>query len=74
MSLQSERLKAGYSQGKLADASGVNIRNIQQYEIGRRNINSASLEILCKLATTIGCTVFDLLEDEQLKEMLRKCT
>lgn len=74
MSLQTERLKAGYSQTKLAAASGVNLRNIQQYEIGARNINGASLETLCKLATTIGCTLFDLLEDEQLKDMLKKCT
>ena len=74
MSLQSARLKAGYSQHKLAAASGVNVRNIQQYEIGTRNIDGASLETLCKLATTIGCTLFDLLEDEQLKELLRKCT
>lgn len=74
MSLQTERLKAGFSQHKLAAASGVNVRNIQQYEIGARNINTAGLETLCKLAMTIGCTLFDLLEDERLKEMLRQCT
>ena len=74
MSLKDERVKAGFSQHKLAAASGVNVRNIQQYEIGARNINTAGLETLCKLATTIGCTLFDLLEDEQLKEMLRQCT
>lgn len=74
MSLKAEREKSGFSQHKLAAASGVNVRNIQQYEIGARNINTAGLETLCKLATTIGCTLFDLLEDEHLKEMLRQCT
>ena len=74
MSLQSERMKAGFSQRSLADASGVNIRNIQQYEIGARNINGSSLETLCKLASAIGCTLYDLLESEELKELLKQVT
>ena len=74
MSLQSARIKAGFSQRSLADASGVNIRNIQQYEIGARNINGASLDTLCKLASTIGCTLYEILESDELKELLKQVT
>lgn len=74
MSLKSARMKAGYSQRGLADASGVNIRSIQQYEIGARNINGASLESLCKLAGALGCTLYDLLESPELKELLKQVT
>lgn len=74
MSLQSERMKAGFSQRSLADASGVNIRNIQQYEIGKRNIDGASLDTLCRLASTIGCTIYDILENNELKELLKQVT
>lgn len=74
MSLQSMRLKAGFSQAKLAAASGVNIRNIQQYEQGSRRIDGASLETLCRLCEIMGCTLYDILESDDLKESLKKVT
>lgn len=72
MSLQSERQKAGYSQRTLAEASGVSKRVIEKYEQGERDINGAGLEILCKLATALGCTIFDILTNDDLKEQLRQ--
>lgn len=74
MGLQEERVKAGFTQASLAAAAGVNIRNIQQYEIGKRDVNGASLETLCKLATTIGCRISDIITDENIKSMLKDCT
>lgn len=72
--LQEQRLKAGFSQGKLAEASGVPKSIIQKYEIGYRDINGASLETLCKLATTIGCRISDIITDENIKKMLKECS
>ncbi|MBO5921739.1 MAG: helix-turn-helix transcriptional regulator [Bacteroidaceae bacterium] len=74
MSLQSERMKAGFSQQGLANASGVSIWNIRHYEQGTRNIDGAGLDVLCKLASVIGCTIYDLLESEELKELLKQVT
>lgn len=73
MGLQEERVKAGFSQGQLAKASGVNKGMIQKYEIGYRDINGASIETLCKLATTIGCRISDIITDENVKKMLKEC-
>ena len=71
MALQQARLRAGLSQSGLAKASGINLRTLQQYEQGSRSIDGASLETLCKLAAALGCTIFDILESEELKEMLK---
>ena len=74
MALQEERLKAGFSQKTLADASGVKKRLIQVYEIGQRDVNQASLDTLCKLAIAMGCKISDIITDEEVIEMLKKCT
>lgn len=74
MNIQIKRQSAGLSQRALADASGVNLRTIQKYEIGEREIDGASLETLCDLALAIGCQLEDILESEALKEKLRQVT
>jgi len=56
------REHAGLSQSELADKAGVNVRNIQMYEQRNNNINSASAEILKKIAAALKVRVDDLLE------------
>ncbi len=56
------RLNAGLSQSALADASGVPVRTIQQYEQRRKNINKAQAEYLIMLAGSLKCRPEDLLE------------
>ena len=56
------REAAGLSQSKLAEASGVNVRMIQYYEQGVKDINSAAAATVNKLAQALNCTVEDLLE------------
>lgn len=60
--LKDARKKAGLSQSKLSVASGVNVRMIQHYEQGVRDINHAQAVIVYKLAQALGVTVEDLLE------------
>lgn len=74
MNLQNQRLSAGLTQKKLSELSGVTLRVIQQYECGQRNVDGGGLEILCRLAIAIGCNLVDILESEDLKELVRKCT
>lgn len=73
MGLQEERIKAGFSQAKLAAVSGVNKGMIQKYEIGYRDINGASIETLCKLAVAMGCRISDIITNENVKKMLKEC-
>lgn len=72
MTLQDMRKKAKLSQSELAAVSGVKLRTIQQYENGQRSIDKAKLDILCTLALACQCSVYDLIEDEQLKIKLKK--
>lgn len=62
--LQELRKLAGYTQRQLAEKSGVNLRNIQQYEQRVKDINKASGEHLWALARVLGCRMEDLMEYE----------
>ena len=60
--LKLHRLKADLTQKELADASGVPLRTIQQYEQRQKNINKAQAEYLVMLARALCCDVEDILE------------
>lgn len=66
--LQTIRLERGLTQAQLAEASGVNLRILQQYESGKNNINNAAAIRLYKLSKVLGCSIEDLLEDEIRKD------
>lgn len=52
----------GLSQIELAEASGVSLRAIQQYEQRRKDIDKAQARSVLRLARVLGCTIEDLLE------------
>lgn len=60
--LKTLRTKLGMSQRELAEASGVPLRTIQQYEQRQKNINKAQGEYLVMLAQALCCEVPDLIE------------
>lgn len=62
MKLQERRKKMGLSQSKLAEASGINVRMIQHYEQGVKDINKAETITVYKLAQALECLVEDLIE------------
>lgn len=66
--LQAQRKKCGYSQKELAEKSGVNLRTLQQYELGTKEISKASAQTVAALANTLGCRVEDLIEHSALSE------
>ena len=59
------RESAGFSQSQLAKASDVNVRIIQDYEQGRRDINKAESFTVYKLSKALNCTMENLLEIEK---------
>lgn len=50
------------SQSQLAERSGVNLRTLQDYEQGRKDINKAQGLTLYKIAQALNTSVEDLLE------------
>ena len=60
--LKRMRIQAGLSQRELAEASGVPLRTIQQYEQRQKNINKAQVEYLLMLAQALCCKVEELVE------------
>lgn len=60
--LKTLRMELGMSQRELAEASGVPLRTIQQYEQRQKNINKAQGEYLIMLAQALCCEVPDLIE------------
>ena len=56
------RMQSGYSQSRLADASGIPVRTIQQYEQRQKNINKAQAEYLISLSSALHCKPSDLIE------------
>ena len=60
--LQMQRKRCGYSQKSLSEKSGVNIRTLQQYELGAKDIRKASAQTVLALANVLGCKVEDIME------------
>lgn len=65
--LEFRRQTKRMTQKTLSERSGVNIRMIQHYEQGVKDINKAQAITLYKLAQVLGCKIEDLLELEELK-------
>lgn len=71
MKLKELREQRGISRPELSAASGVNIRTIEGYEQGKKDINGAKLKTLLKLCQALNCRLEDILEDPELIELLK---
>ena len=60
--LEFRRQTKRYTQKKLAEESGVNVRMIQHYEQGVKDLNRAQAITVYRLAQALDCKVEDLLE------------
>lgn len=49
------------TQAKLSETSGVNLRTLQYYEQGYKDINKAQGITLYKISQALGCTIEDIL-------------
>ena len=55
------RESKGFTQKELADKAGVNIRMIQHYEQGQKDINNATVLTVLRLSEALGCDVYDII-------------
>lgn len=60
--LHNFRKIAGLTQKELALLSGVNLRTLQQYETGAKDINKASGSSINSLARALRCNFYDIME------------
>lgn len=60
--LQEQRKSMGLTQAELAKKADVNLRTLQQYETGAKNINKASVQSVITLANILKCKIEDILE------------
>lgn len=63
--LKNIRIAQNITQSKLAEISGVNLRTLQDYEQGRKDINKAEALTVYKLSLALECEVKHLLELEE---------
>lgn len=61
MQISEARKKAGLSQQKLAEITGISIWTIRAYEQGTRDIGSIELKKAFELAKALNINVIDLL-------------
>lgn len=66
--LKDTRLANKLSQKELSERSGVNLRMIQYYEQGVKDINKAEAMTVYKLSEALNCNVWELLEFEKPEE------
>lgn len=59
--LKDMREKAGMSQSQLASKADVNVRMIQHYEQGSKDINKAEVMTVYKLSKALGCNMEDIM-------------
>lgn len=64
--LKQYREQAGLSQSQLAQISDVNVRMIQHYEQGFKDINKASAITVYKLAKALNIGTEDLIEMDKI--------
>ena len=60
--LKDMRTRRGMTQAQLADAAGVNIRLVQDYEQGHKDINRAAAITVYQIAQALRCAVEDIIE------------
>ena len=60
--LHNLRKASGFTQKELSELTGVNLRTLQQYEIGSKDINKASGQTINSLARALHCNFYDVME------------
>ena len=70
MGLKNEREEAGLSQKELAEKAGINVRMIQHYEQGFKDINKASVMTVLKLAEALDTDVYNIINERSESERI----
>lgn len=61
--LKRRREAKGLTQRQLAEAAGINLRMVQHYEQGRKQLIKANVLTVFKLAAALDCEMGDIVEE-----------
>ena len=70
--LKQLRENCSLSQSDLAFLSQTDVRQIQNWEQGRRSIDGAKIKTLASLALALSCNLSDIIYDEDTAELIRQ--
>lgn len=72
LKLKQVRQNKQMTQGQLAEAAGLNLRTIQHYEQGSKNLDHARIDTLMKICIALDCKLTDLIENEEFQQLIEK--
>ncbi len=72
MKLKSIRQRFGMTRMELSKESGINVRTIEAYEQGVKDIDGARLSTLVSLAEALGVNLYDIIESDDLADRLKE--
>lgn len=70
--LQNIRIQRGMTQAELADRSRINLRSLQYYEQGRKDIEHIRLDKLLRLCLVLNCKLSQIVEDSQCQILAKE--
>lgn len=65
--LQKVRIEKNMTQADLADQARMNLRSLQYYEQGRKDLAHVRLDKLLRLCIVLDCKLSEIIEDPQCK-------
>ena len=69
--LKEVRQAKGWSQSKLAENTGLNVRTLQHYEQGSKVFDHARLDTILRCAIALDCKIEDLIDNEEYLGLIR---
>lgn len=72
LKLKQLRLTKQLTQGQLADKAGLNVRTIQHYEQGSKNLDHARIDTILRICIALDCKLIDLIENEEYCKLIEK--
>lgn len=70
MVLRELRELRGLTRREVSELTGINLRSLQDYEQGHKDITRAKGELLYRLSLALGCSIEDILSDYLLDEKI----
>lgn len=77
VSYKNERMKtlrtaSGLSQSQLAQKTGLNVRTLQHYEQGTKDLNVARLSTILKICNALHCRLQDIITEPETLDLLEQ--
>ena len=62
--LKQRRTEVGITQKELAEKTELNLRTLQHYEQGSKDLSMAAAITVLRIAKVLGCSIEDLIESD----------